>query len=123
MIFRGTSRNFSPDMAKAAKITVAEVEEIVPAGELHPDEIHLPGIFVSRLIKGPSYEKRIEKLTVEKEYSKSGVTEVNKEDVSARDRIVLRAAKELKDGMYVNLGIGTYYFVTPLFTFEFALDE
>lgn len=110
-------------MAKAAKITVAEVEEIVPAGELHPDEIHLPGIFVSRLIKGPSYEKRIEKLTVEKEYSKSGVTEVNKEDVSARDRIVLRAAKELKDGMYVNLGIGTYYFVTPLFTFEFALDE
>lgn len=52
--------NFNPTMAKAAKITIAEVEEIVPVGTLSPSEIHLPGIFVHRLVKGEKYEKRIE---------------------------------------------------------------
>lgn len=60
LIFRKSARNFNPIMCKAAKIAIAEVEEIVPVGQLDPDAIHLPGIYVDRIIKGPSYEKRIE---------------------------------------------------------------
>jgi len=61
IVFRKTARNLNPDCAKAAKITIAEVEEIVPAGSINPDHIHLPGIFVNRLVKGEIFEKRIEK--------------------------------------------------------------
>ncbi len=64
LIFKGTSRNFNPLMAMAGKITVAEVEELVPAGELNPNEVHTPGIFVQRIFKGAHYEKRIEQRTV-----------------------------------------------------------
>jgi 3-oxoacid CoA-transferase subunit A len=64
LIFRGTARNFNPCMCGAAKITVAEVEELVPAGELPPNEIHVPGIFVRRIFQGVNYEKRIEQRTV-----------------------------------------------------------
>jgi 3-oxoacid CoA-transferase subunit A len=64
LIFKGTARNFNPLMAMAGKITVAEVEELVPAGELDPNEIHTPGIFVQRIFKGESFEKRIEQRTV-----------------------------------------------------------
>ncbi len=64
LIFKGTARNFNPMMAMAGKITVAEVEELVPAGELNPNEIHTPGIFVQRIFKGNVYEKRIEQRTV-----------------------------------------------------------
>lgn len=64
LIFRKTARNFNPMAATAAKITVAEVEEIVEPGELDPDSVHTPGIFVQRLIQGPSYEKRIEQKTL-----------------------------------------------------------
>ncbi|MCB0378080.1 MAG: CoA transferase subunit A, partial [Bdellovibrionales bacterium] len=60
LVFRKTARNFNPMMATAGRITVAEVEEIVDYGDLDPDQIHTPGIFVQRLIKGPSYVKRIE---------------------------------------------------------------
>lgn len=63
LIFRGTSRNFNPMMAAAGKITVAEVEELVPAGELNPNEIHTPGIYVQRIFQGKDYEKRIEQRT------------------------------------------------------------
>ncbi|HEY3638642.1 MAG TPA: CoA transferase subunit A [Rhizomicrobium sp.] len=63
LIYRKTARNFNPMMATAGKITVAEVEEIVPVGSLDPDNIHTPGIYVQRLIKGPGYEKRIENRT------------------------------------------------------------
>ncbi len=66
LIFRSTARNFNPLMAMAGKITVAEVEELVPAGELDPDFIHTPGIFVHRIFKGEKYEKRIEQRTVRK---------------------------------------------------------
>jgi 3-oxoacid CoA-transferase subunit A len=66
MIYRKTARNFNPIMATAAKITIAEVEEIVPAGSLDADNIHTPGIFVHRLFKGAKYEKRIERLTTRK---------------------------------------------------------
>lgn len=64
LIFKGTSRNFNPMMATAGKITIAEVEELVPAGELDPNQIHTPGIFVTRIFQGKSYEKRIENLTI-----------------------------------------------------------
>ena len=64
LIFRMTSRNFNPLIAMAGKITIAEVEELVPAGELDPDHIHLPGIYVSRIFKGSNYQKRIEQRTV-----------------------------------------------------------
>ena len=65
LIFNKTARNFNPPMAMAGKVTVAEVEELVPTGSLNPDEIHLPGIFVQRIVKG-SFEKRIEQRTVRK---------------------------------------------------------
>ena len=64
LIFRKTARNFNPLVAAAAKVTIAEVEELVPAGSLDPDEIHLPGIYVQRIIKGEKYEKWIEQRTV-----------------------------------------------------------
>jgi 3-oxoacid CoA-transferase subunit A len=64
LIFKGTARNFNPLMAMAGKITVAEVEELVEAGELDPNQIHTPGIFVQRIFQGEKYEKRIEQRTV-----------------------------------------------------------
>ncbi|WMN06542.1 CoA transferase subunit A [Marivirga arenosa] len=64
LIFKGTARNFNPMMAAAGKITIAEVEELVPAGELDPNEIHTPGIYVQRIFEGKNYEKRIEQRTV-----------------------------------------------------------
>ena len=64
LIFKATARNFNPMMAMAGKITIAEVEELVPAGELDPNEIHTPGIFVQRIFKGERFEKRIEQRTV-----------------------------------------------------------
>ena len=64
LIYKGTARNFNPLMAMAGKITVAEVEELVPAGELDPNQIHTPGIFIQRILQGEKYEKRIEQRTV-----------------------------------------------------------
>lgn len=64
LIYRATARNFNPLMAMAGKITIAEVEELVPAGELDPNHIHTPGIYVHRIFKGVNYEKRIEQRTV-----------------------------------------------------------
>lgn len=65
LVFRETARNFNPLMAMAGKITIAEVEELVPAGELDPDHIHTPGIYVHRIFQGSNYEKRIEQRTVQ----------------------------------------------------------
>jgi len=64
LIFKATAKNFNPMMAMAGKITVAEVEELVPVGELNPNEIHTPGIFVQRIFQGDKFEKRIEQRTV-----------------------------------------------------------
>lgn len=64
LIYKGTARNFNPMMAAAGRITIAEVEELVPAGELNPNEIHTPGIYVQRIFQGTNYEKRIEQRTV-----------------------------------------------------------
>lgn len=66
LIFRGTSRNFNPLMAMAGKITIAEVEELVPVGELDANQIHTPGIYVHRIFQGTNYEKRIEQRTTRK---------------------------------------------------------
>ena len=63
LIFKGTARNFNPPMAMAGKITIAEVEELVEPGELDPNQIHTPGIFVQRIFQGEKYEKRIEQRT------------------------------------------------------------
>ena len=64
LIYKATARNFNPVMAMAGKITIAEVEHLVPAGELDPDQIHTPGVYVQRIFQGTNYEKRIEKRTV-----------------------------------------------------------
>lgn len=64
LIYKGTARNFNPLMAMAGKITIAEVEELVSPGELNPNQIHTPGIFVQRIFKGSNYEKRIEQRTI-----------------------------------------------------------
>jgi 3-oxoacid CoA-transferase len=98
LVYRRTTRNFAPMMATAARTTIAEVEELVPAGSLDPDLIHTPGIFVQRVFQGTGYEKRIERLTLQGE---GGI-----ETDPRRARIVRRAAQEMKDGFYVNLGIG-----------------
>lgn len=105
LVFRGTSRNFNADAATAGKVCIAEVEEIVEAGDLHPDEIHLPGVYVHRLVKGGSYEKRIEKRTT-REPGVDAVASLTSKLPAGRLRIVKRAALEFRDGDYVNLGIG-----------------
>src|ERR1700754_1692451 len=66
LVYRETARNFNPMMAMAGKVTIAEVEELVPAGEIDPDHIHTPGIYVKRIFQGKDYEKRIEQKTIRK---------------------------------------------------------
>ena len=86
-------------IATIGKVCVAEVEELVEVGELDPDQIHTPGIYVDRIIQGAKYEKRIEFRTVQgAAVAKAGST--------VRDLLAKRAAQELREGYYVNLGIG-----------------
>jgi 3-oxoacid CoA-transferase subunit A len=73
LIYRKTARNFNPNMATAAKVTIAEVEELVPNGSLEPDQIHTPGIFVSRILQGRDYQKRIEFRTTRPKPNKESV--------------------------------------------------
>ena len=68
LVFKGTARNFNPNMCGAARITVAEVEELLPVGILDPNQIHIPGIFVQRIFQGEHYEKRIEQRTVRQKH-------------------------------------------------------
>jgi len=113
LIFKGTAQNFSPMMAAAGKITIAEVEELVPVGGLDPAQIHTPGIYVQRIFQGKDYEKRIEQRTVSTiESNLQPLTETSPSMVSTeavgldKNQIAKRIAREVKDGYYVNLGIG-----------------
>lgn len=100
LVYRKTARNFNPLAAMAGKITIAEVEELVEVGELDPDQIHTPSVYVQRILVGDHYEKRIERKTTRKKRRFIKMT------LTTREKIVKRAVKEIKDGMNVNLGIG-----------------
>mgnify|MGYP001302916551 CR=1 FL=1 len=100
VIFRYTANNFNEACAKAGRLTIVEVEEIVEAGELDPHAVHLPGVYVDRIIKGENYEKRIEQRTIN-----TGKIEAKGYN-EKREWMAKRIAKELEANMYVNLGIG-----------------
>ncbi len=104
--FRFAAANFNGAMGRNAKCTVVEAEHIVEPGDIDPAAVHLPGIYVKKVIQSTT-EKKIEKLTFRKEQGESDTSALgNGDTASKRERIVRRAAKEFKNGMYANLGIG-----------------
>jgi 3-oxoacid CoA-transferase len=114
LLFRMTASNFNPPMCKAADISIVEVEEIVEIGEIPPDQVHIPGIYVNKFFKGEKFIKRIERLKTRKRESEmnNNIDKSNLNEIQSRERIVKRAALELKHGMFVNLGIGIPVLVT-----------
>lgn len=107
VIFKKTAMNFNPDCAKASKISIVEVEEIVPAGTFDPAHVQLPHIYVQRIVKGTNYVKPIEQYTVIKPGMSADSSDVFKSETGIKKKkIAMRAAKMIKDGDYINLGIG-----------------
>jgi 3-oxoacid CoA-transferase len=107
VVFNKTAMNFNVDVAKAGKKTIVEVEKIVPAGEIDPGHVQLPHIYVHRLVQGKNYVKPIEQYTIKKEGDDvRNSPYFQTEDGKKRKRIAERAAQFVKDGMYINLGIG-----------------
>ncbi|KAL7806654.1 hypothetical protein V8C26DRAFT_439856 [Trichoderma gracile] len=100
-VFRRTTRAFGPLMAKAAKLAIVEAEHIVPVGEIDPDDVHLPGIYVDRVVQA-TVEKQVETLKLREEQG----ADVAKKGSERKRTIAKRAAKELQEGYYVNLGVG-----------------
>lgn len=103
--FRKSARNFNSDVATAGRICIAEVDEIVPVGTFDPDEVHLPAVYVNRIVRAEERTKRIEFKTISVPGQSAEIPGKGSAKVG-RERIVKRAAKELKSGMFVNLGIG-----------------
>merc|ERR1712141_794360 len=106
LIFRKTAMNFNPPMCKAGKICIAEVEEVVDIDEIPPGQVHVPSIYVQKILHGQSYEKRIERVTISEPEKDAGEKAPASGAALMREKIVRRAALEFKDGMYANLGIG-----------------
>lgn len=107
LVFRATSNNFNGAMARAGKLTIAEAEEIVEPGEIKPEEVHVPGVYVHRVVKSTA-KKDIEIVKNSSPKSSDGAADPASMSASAlrREKIVRRAAQEFKDGMFANLGIG-----------------
>lgn len=104
--FRYTTKTFGQIMAKAAKITIVEAENIVSVGEIHPDNVHVPGIYVDRIVPA-TIEKAVE---IRKMKEVEGKGDGKKSDSQLRrERIAKRTSKELKHGYYVNLGVGKWF--------------
>ena len=105
LIFHKTARNFNPDVATAAKVVIAEADYIVEVGDLGPDEIMCPGIYVDRVVLGIKEQKRIEKLSL-KMGSSVAISAKSEEERLIRIKVAKRAAAEIGPNMYANLGIG-----------------
>lgn len=101
---RYTTKAFGPIMAKAATLTIVEAEEIVPVGAIDPNDVDLPGIFVNRIVPATA-EKHLE-IKKLREADNGASTKGETPEIAQRNRIAKRAAKELKKGYYVNLGVG-----------------